>query len=348
MKWRPISKWATVSLLAFLFSVPVLAVGAVAADPPGTVALRDPRIAESSGLVDLGSTWVTTNDSGDTAQVFTVSPMTGRTIGITHFHADVVDVEALAPAGGNAVWVGDIGDNDGERASVSVYKVKVGTGRIDVNPSPFRLVYPRSRPNAESLFVDRQGRLNVVTKSFGGGIVYRAPAQLSTKKPNRLAAVGRVSEFATDAALTRDGKHFIVRGPLIAGVYTLPDFRRVASFRLPLQPQGEGISVGPTGLVRVSTEGARSAVRRVSLPASVTAALEPPATPTPTPTPSPSATPSPSSSPSPAPSNAPPSNDSSSENGLGSIDPPWLMWCIPAVIAVGALGIGLGLRRRTE
>ena len=177
-----------------------------------------------------------------------------------------------------------------------------------------------------------------------------ARAAEQRRSPTGSQAVGRVSEFATDAALTRDGKHFIVRGPLIAGVYTLPDFRRVASFRLPLQPQGEGISVGPTGRVRVSTEGARSAVRQVSLPASVTAALEPTGDPDARLRPR-----RPARAPSRqlltlarVPRAAPPSNDSSSENGLGSIDPPWLMWCIPAVIAVGALGIGLGLRRRTE
>ena len=111
MKWR----LATVSLLTLLFSVPVVGGSSVAADPPGTVPFADPRINESSGLVDLGSVWVTSNDSGDSAQVFTVSPTTGRTIGITHFHADVVDVEALAPSGTGFVWVGDIGDNDGER-----------------------------------------------------------------------------------------------------------------------------------------------------------------------------------------------------------------------------------------
>ncbi len=141
----------------------------------------------------------------------------------------------------------------------------------------------------------------------------------------------------------------IVRGPLFAGVYTLPGFRRVASFPLPRAAAGGGISVGPTGLVRVSTEGARSAIRQVALPASVTAALEPPATTRSVGQPDAHSVAEPRAPHRPPMPRPPrPSDDSSSENGLGSIDPPWLMWCIPAVIAVGALGIGLGLRRRTE
>ena len=344
---------ATVSVLACLLSVPV----ALAADIPGTVSLRDPRINESSGLVDLGSRWVTTNDSGDSARLFTIDPSTGRTTGISHFHSNVVDVEALAPSGRSVVWVGDIGDNGNERASISVFRVLVGPGRIDVFPRRYRLVYPQGKPDAESLFVDRLGRLHVITKSFGGGVVYRAPARLNSRRPNRLVSVGAVQEYATDAALTRDRNHVLVRGPALAGVYTVPGFQRVASFALPRQPQGEGIAVSPTGVVRVSSEGGGTAVRRVSLPAAVATRIGSPLpTTSPSPTPSPSASPSPSSTTTPSPTDtaspgagaspSPVSGDSS--DGVGALDSPWLMWSIPAVIAIGALGIGLGLRRRTD
>jgi hypothetical protein len=338
------SRLAAIGLLACLLSTPG---PSLAADTPAVVSLRDPRITESSGLVDLGSSWVTTNDSGDSAQVFLVSPTTGQTIGISHFHSTVVDVEALAPAGRNAVWVGDIGDNAGNRKSVSVFKVLVGPGRVDVAPPRYRLVYPKGHPNAESLFVDAHGRLYVVTKSFTGGVVYRAPTRLSAKQNNRLMEVGHVAEFATDAALTNDGKHVIVRGPALARVYTVPGFQPVATFRLPPQPQGEGISVGPTGVVRVSSEGAHTAVRRVGLPAAVAAELNPAAASSPSPSPSPSASPSASPTPTPSPSPSPRASGKDS-SGIGDIDPPWLMWSIPGVIAIGALGIGLGLRRRSE
>jgi hypothetical protein len=88
----------------------------------------DPAITESSGLVDLGSIMVTTNDSGGDPLVFVIDPRSGRTVGRTTFTDAVTDVEALAPAGGHAVWVGDIGDNDEQRASVQVYRVPVARG----------------------------------------------------------------------------------------------------------------------------------------------------------------------------------------------------------------------------
>jgi hypothetical protein len=352
VKWRPSRAWATVSLLAGLSLLPVSAGAAVV---PRAVPLRDPRINEASALVDLGSLWVTSNDSGDTARLFVVSPVTGRTIGIVRVRVPVQDVEALAPAGVSSVWVGDIGDNDGKRRSITVFRVTVGPGLIDVTTRPYRLVYPRGHPNAESMFVDGQGRLNIITKNIGGGIVYRAPARLDSTRLNRLQAVGRVAEYATDAARSRDGRHLIVRGPEIAGVYTLPDFQRVGAFRLPRQPQGEGVSVGPTGKVRVDSEGAHTAVLEVTLPPALLRVFDPalaPPPPTPTPSPSPSPTPSPSAASSPASSrnsdDSSSSSSSSSSGGIGAVDPPWLMWCIPAVIGVGALGIGLGLRRRAE
>ena len=84
-------------------------------------------------------------------------------------------------------------------------------------------MYPKRRSHdAESLFADRQGRLYVVTKTFFGGTVYRAPLRLSRSRANRLQPVGGVREFATDAALMRDGRHLLVRGYDSAGVYTFP------------------------------------------------------------------------------------------------------------------------------
>ncbi len=207
MRWR-----AFIAALLTGGSIVVPASAATAAD--GRVfTFADPRITESSGLVDLGSAMVTINDSDNASLLFVVNPSTGRTVGVTDFHGDTVDTEALAPAGRNAVWVGDIGDNRGNRKSVAVYRVPLGPGRVEAHPTRFRLVYPRGARNAESLFADRTGRLYVITKSLLGGVVYRAPLNLSRTKVNRLQPVGRVAEFATDAAMLPDGKHVVVRGP---------------------------------------------------------------------------------------------------------------------------------------
>jgi hypothetical protein len=353
--------WRAISAALLVGGVMVVPATAAAADD-GQLKLRDPRITESSGLVDLGLVLVTTNDSGSSSRLYVVSPVTGRTVGITDYHADPVDVEALAPAGGGAVWVGDIGDNRGVRKSISVYRVKVGTGPVDARPTKIRLAYPGGPRNAESLFTDRQGRLYVITKSFTGGTVYRAPLPLDRTRVNRLQPIGRVIEFATDAAMLPDGRHIIVRGPGRASVYTFPNFQRLGSLVLPRQRQGEGISVGPDSRILLSSEGKGSAVRRIALPSVIVQRMQPRATPAPAPSAGPSASPSPSA-PTASPSVAGPSSGSASPSASASPTPdetrettdestsedsPLLMWSIPVVIVLGAVGIGIGLRRRAE
>ncbi len=118
---------------------------------------RDPAIVESSALIDLGSTVVTANDSGNAPDLFDVDARTGETVGITHLQVPGVDIEALAPAGGSDVWVGDIGDNARDRPYVSVARAPVIRGRLDVRPTSYRLAYPDGPHDAESLLAPRPG-----------------------------------------------------------------------------------------------------------------------------------------------------------------------------------------------
>jgi hypothetical protein len=255
---------------------------------------QDPDIIESSALVVVDGNLVTTNDSGDTGRVFTVDPSTGETTKVTQWSDDPTDVEALAPAGDGLVWVGDIGDNTARRESVSVTEVDVVGGRP---PGPtYELVYPEGARDAESLLADpATGRLYVISKGVFGGTVYAAPRRLSPDHANRLKEVGSVLAIATDAAFFPDGRHVIVRNYTEAAVYTWPDLVEVGTFGLPHQEQGEGIAVADDGTIYASSEGLRSPVLRISLPAQVRRAMAPPPTPT--------ATPSPTTSPTPAPGN---------------------------------------------
>jgi hypothetical protein len=159
----------------------------------------DPAIDESSGLVDLGSLVVTTDDSGGDPLVFVVDPRSGRTVGHATFTDRVVDVEALAPAGDDVVWVGDIGDNDEQRDSVRVYRVPVARGDHRVDAPSYELVYPDGAHDAESLVAAPDGRLYVVTKGLLGGTAYVAPRHLDPDRPNRLRPVAPVDVWATDA-----------------------------------------------------------------------------------------------------------------------------------------------------
>src|SRR5690349_17794369 len=99
------------ALVGLLVATPFL-LGVTSADagPRRHEAFRfaDPAIVESSGLAVVSGAFVTVNDSGDSARVFSVDPRTGRTVGVTQWAGEAVDDEALAPAADPGfVWVGD-------------------------------------------------------------------------------------------------------------------------------------------------------------------------------------------------------------------------------------------------
>ncbi|HET6151397.1 MAG TPA: hypothetical protein VFE15_00475 [Marmoricola sp.] len=258
-----------------------LASGIIAAIISGAVVghpvfrFTDPTITEASALIDLGPLMVTTNDSGGGPFVYVVDARTGATVGRTTYTTSVVDTEALAPAGLHAVWVGDIGDNDAVRSSVQVYRVPVGRGDRTVHATRYNLVYPGGPRDAESLLVGRDGRLRIISKGILGGSAYLAPKHLDPDHPNRLRRIASIGIFATDAALFPDGKHVLIRGYDNAIIDTFPGFREIAEVSLPYQQQGEGVSIGRTGRIRLSSEGVHSPVLQVRLPANVEARLHP-------------------------------------------------------------------------
>jgi hypothetical protein len=246
---------------------------------------RDPEIIESSGLAVVGDLLVTTNDSGDEGRIFSVDA-SGHTVGTSLWSGDPVDVEALAPGEGDSVWVGDIGDNSGNRDSIRVTSVPVGRGEIDADGPVYDLVYPGGGRDAESLLVHPvTGRLYVATKEIFGGVLYAAPKELAAGRPNRLHDLGEVVPIATDAAFFPDGEHLVVRSYDSARIYGFPSLEPVADLELPDQEQGEGVAVTADGDLLISTEGQDTDVLRVPLPAAVRAEVM--ATPTPTVEPSP-------------------------------------------------------------
>lgn len=267
MRWRE-------RLLAGLVATPFVVgavVGSSAAGPTGghdVCAFTDPDITESSGLVVVDGRFVTMNDSGDSARVFTLDPRTCATVGVTRWQADAIDDESLAPAGGHAVWVGDTGENISTRPSVTVARVPVGPGDRDVTAPVFKLAYPDGPHDAETLLRDpRTGRLYLVSKEFIGH-VYAAPAHLHAGV-NRLTEGGAVLGLATDGAFFPDGRHIVLRNYGQAAIYTWPDLDRVATVDLPHQQQGEGIGVAPDGRIYLTSEGPHAPVLELTLPRSV-------------------------------------------------------------------------------
>lgn len=262
--------------VALPFLLGAAAGGADDGDGETAFTFVDPDIVESSGLAVVDSLVVTTNDSGDGGRVFTVDPDSGRTVGVTSWPGEPVDVESLAPAGQGHVWVGDIGDNRAVRDSVEVLRVPVGRGgrvlKGDAVPETYELVYPDGAHDAEALLAHPvSGRLFVVTKGVFAASVYAVPPRLRTDRPNSLAPVAEAPGIVTDATFLPGGGAVVMRTYSHAYVMDVASWQPVTSWELPDQDQGEGIAVDGSDLL-ISTEGVRSDVLRVPLPAEARAA----------------------------------------------------------------------------
>jgi hypothetical protein len=290
--------------------------------------LEDPRVVESSGLAvsrrHPGVLW-THNDSGDAARLFAVGG-DGRTLATLRLAGVAArDWEALAAGrddqGRPALFVGDIGDNQGTWDEVAVYRVTepAALGDATVAAVRYRLGYADGPRDAEALLVDpRSNRLYVASKEEAGGGLYQAPARLETGRVNLLRRVGAVPPVVTDGGFLPAARGFVLRDYQTAHVFAAPG-RPLGSFPLPFQVQGESLAVGPDGRSVLSgSEGPASDIWRVPLPAS--------------------ALPAPPPTTGPAPAAAPPADDGASGPG------PAL--ALAAGVLAALVGAAVALRRR--
>ena len=186
-----------------------------------------PAATELSGLVlsrsQRGVLW-THNDSGDRARVLAVAPDGTALAEVAVAGAGNVDWEDIAlgpaPGGGDALYVGDIGDNEGQRSSIVVYRFdepRVAAGRSQIALAQrLTLRYRDGAHDAEALLVDpSSGALVIVTKDFGataGVYVADRPREETT------TALRRVGELTLGAAepvtagdLSADGRTLVIR-----------------------------------------------------------------------------------------------------------------------------------------
>jgi hypothetical protein len=256
--------------------------GPAAADPADAVCTTEgaprplaPELHESSGVAASrehpGVFW-THNDSGD--PLLYAVDAEGGTVGTVRVPgASVEDWEDLAlapcPDGtGDCLFVGDIGDNDAARESITVYRVREpDPAATETAPRvALRLRYPDGPHDAEALFVV-DGAVHVVTKGESGAIaVYRAPADARAE-----AALERVRELlpgpvdrparVTAAAASADGRWVALRTLQEVTIHRAsellgggdPAYRvDVASLE---EPQGEGLAFTPDGSLVLTSEG---------------------------------------------------------------------------------------------
>lgn len=261
-------------MLAALFLLQVTIPDPHWSRPP--VALADPTLSETSALVvseaHPGVLW-TLNDSDNPPELF-ATDTAGRALGkVLVLGARNVDWEALAWGrcdvlrGGVGVqsrrclYIGDIGDNSRVRPFVTIYRVLEPRPGIDTTIAivdSLHLAYPDGARDAESLAIDPQGTLWIISKEliqspriyrlvpgpWGGGRVRRMTFVDSLPIPS----ASGIEFWATDATWIGAGDTLVVRtyGALWAIPFKggRPDVAATrARCRLAgLGPQGEGIA----------------------------------------------------------------------------------------------------------
>ncbi len=245
---------------------------------------------ELSGLVlsraQADVLW-THNDSGDRARVFAIAPNGGLLADVTVTGAENVDWEDIAigpgPGSGDALYIGDIGDNLETRSTVVIYRVpepRLAAGPPAATAAAQRLTlrYPDGAHDAEALLVDPATRaLVVVTKSYEGRAgVYVADAP-SVGETTTMRRAGRVSlgigEPVTGGDVSADGRTVALRSYDRAFVWSQRKDESLAATlgRRPCSPgadllgegQGEALALTRDGREFYTVpEGSRPALRR--------------------------------------------------------------------------------------
>jgi hypothetical protein len=187
---------------------------------------------------------------------------------------DWEDISAARCPSGDCLYIADIGDNNRNRRSVTIYRVPEpsSTAAETTAPEIFTARYPDGPHDAEALFVVDAG-LFIVTKD-DAGILYRLPQPLTGNNPLSLQRVGTLGlRRVTDADASPDGRIVAVRTndevvfyratDLTNGGATPPGTR--TSLRRLKEPQGEGVALGRNGEVYLASEGTGRAGTLTSL-----------------------------------------------------------------------------------
>ncbi len=260
------------------------AAGAAEEDTPTSAVatnIHDDRIEESSGLAHDGSTGIYThNDEGESPQVYLVDLATGDTVGTWALSgvSRLSDPESIrVDPTDRSLWIADIGDNDGDRATKRLIRTSIPSSGASTN---FNITYPGGvEVNAEALLIHPvTGKKYVATKeSVGRLIEYDAsPSGSGTLVYQSLPA------NISDGTFTLDGRFmlFTSAGQAAVSVVDFTSGRQVGSISTTSLPKGESITMEPGGRsILLGSEGNDSPIVRVALPSTL-APVAPTTTPT--------------------------------------------------------------------
>lgn len=269
----------------------VSTVGAAEAEDGAVVSrLADPKIVEASALAvsskfpDLA---YTLNDSKNKPIIYAVQISTGQTVGranIGSFGPEDTESLYVDPAG--QMWVGDLGDNDGQRKDASILKFpEPGPGDHKITAAErYGIKYSDGKANVEAMLVDpATSRVFLASKdTFGRPAALYALSTLQSGVRNIATNLNvQIPAGVSDGTFSPDGRFALLRTYTGVWITEPGTWNPVHQMSVPGPTKSESIALEPGAQTfLVGGEGANSPLVRWSLPPS----LLPGATPTPAPT----------------------------------------------------------------
>lgn len=267
---------------------------AAPAKPANKCTMKDPKLAELSGLYADKDRWYAVNDGGDKATVVVLKKnctVERQIVGQT----DPFDVEDLGRAPDGTFLLADGGDNNLERTTAALISLSPA-GKSTL----FRLTYPDGKHDAEALLVGANGAPYFITKEPGNAGVYSPIRQLKSPGPTPLKKVATIKLAATDTpggpvpgkigsrtvtggAVSPDGKVVAVRTYTDAYLYAAPDKDVVKALNtkpvrvpLPNEAQGEAIAFEGDGSLVAASEKVGQPIQLVAKATSLVGGGAPP------------------------------------------------------------------------
>jgi hypothetical protein len=238
-------------------------------------------LPEASGVAasrtSTGVIW-SHNDSGEPVVIAldTNGAVLGRVWVAGAAVEDWEDIDVGPCPGGSCLYIGDIGDNNAKRGSVTVYRITEPDPKTARSPraESMRLTYPDGPKDAEALVVLPSGALLLVTKGERSAIsVYRSPGAFSNGTTVRLEPIATIAQGkgrdgvsrqdrVTGAAASRDGKWIALRTLQAVTFHRTSDLeagkvQEILRYDVSGlgERQGEGIDFGEDGTIWLASEG---------------------------------------------------------------------------------------------
>lgn len=234
-------------------------------------------LTEASGVAASrahpGTYWVT-NDSGE-PEIWAmgadgVASAFVRVLRTLERDREDLALAACGETGGDCLYVADTGDNYARWDSAVVYRLPEPDPAVpdSVLPDGFFFRYPDGPPDVEALFVLPGERVHLVSKGRHGPVtVYRYPGALRADTTVTLEVVQRLTTSSrllprqiTGADASADGATVVLRSYESLVFYrvvgdTLAEMDGgVVNLRTLRESQGEGVALGPDGVVALVGE----------------------------------------------------------------------------------------------